>query len=103
MTFKKGEKYPNQGKRGPSKSTKNAREAIAALVEGNMPRMQNWLDQIAEDQGPIAAWKCMLDVIEYHIPKLQRTEVANADGKAFRVEAAERVIVDSRNPDAPAD
>ena len=74
MTFIKGEKKPNQGKRGPAKSTKNAREAIARLVDGNAERMQEWLDRIAEEEGPMAAWRCMADVIEYHVPKLARTE-----------------------------
>ncbi len=59
-----------------NKATKNAREAIGALVEANSPRMQEWLDRIAEEQGPLAAWNCMRDVIEYHIPKLARTEHA---------------------------
>jgi hypothetical protein len=42
--------------------------------------MQEWLDRIAEEEGPMAAWRCMTDVIEYHIPKLARTEhVGDAD------------------------
>jgi hypothetical protein len=60
----------------PNKATMNAREAIARLVDENAPRMQSWLDQIAEEQGPLAAWKCLTDVVEYHIPKLARMEVA---------------------------
>jgi hypothetical protein len=73
--FKKGEKKPNQGKRGPSKTTVNAREAIARLVDGNAERMQQWLDEIAEREGPLKAWQCMADVIEYHVPKLSRSDV----------------------------
>ena len=70
-------------KGSPNKATANAREAIAALVDSNAPRMQAWLDAIAADDklGPMAAWKCMADVIEYHIPKLARTEVTGKDGK----------------------
>ena len=60
----------------PNLATKNAREAIALLVDANSERMQGWLDQIAEKDGPMAAWRCLADVIEYHIPKLARTEVA---------------------------
>lgn len=58
----------------PNKATANAREAIARLVDGNAERMQEWLDRIADEEGPMAAWRCMTDVIEYHIPKLARTE-----------------------------
>jgi hypothetical protein len=70
----------------PNKTTQNAREAIAMLVENNIPRMQGWLDAIAEKDGPAAAWRCLQDVVEYHIPKLQRTEHANADGEPFVIE-----------------
>lgn len=75
-TFVKGEKKPNQGKRGPAKATLKAREAIANFVEMNAERMQGWLDEVAADdrQGPSVAFKMMMDVMEYHIPKLARTE-----------------------------
>lgn len=75
-TFKKGEKKPNQGKRGPSKTTLQARQAIANFVELNADRMQGWLDEVAADDrhGPAVAFKMMMDVMEYHIPKLARTE-----------------------------
>ena len=64
-----------------NKATKNAREAISRLVDDNAGRMQGWLDEIALEQGAMAAWKCMSDVIEYHIPKLSRTEMTGRDGK----------------------
>ena len=64
----------------PNKATRNAREAIARLVDENSERMQEWLDRIAEEEGPLRAWQCMTDVIEYHIPKLARTEVTGKDG-----------------------
>lgn len=75
--FRKGEKRAKQGKHGPPKATLLAREAIAKLVDGNAHRLQTWLDEIAQDEkhGPMVAWKCFMDVIEYHIPKLARTEV----------------------------
>lgn len=79
--FKKGEKKPNQGKRGPGKATLNAKEAIARFVDGNAERLQGWLDEIAEKEGPVAAVKCFVDLIEYHVPKLARTEVTGKDGK----------------------
>ena len=59
----------------PNKATKNAREAIAMLVDGNTHRLEAWLDEIAA-KDPVLAWRCMMDVIEFHIPKLQRTEHA---------------------------
>jgi hypothetical protein len=71
----------------PNKATVNAREAIAALVEGNIGRMESWLDQIAATDGPRAAWDCMCDVIEYHIPKLARTEISGPGGAPILVQA----------------
>lgn len=60
----------------PNKATANAREAIARFVDGNSGRLQEWLDAIAADekQGPRAAMACFLDMLEYHVPKLARTE-----------------------------
>lgn len=62
----------------PNKATSKARVAIAALVDDNAEKLSKWLEQIAEQDGPKAAWDCMMDVIEYHIPKLQRSEVIAA-------------------------
>lgn len=84
--FKKGEKRPNQGKRGPGKSTLIAREAIARFVDGNTDRLQGWLDDIAADErhGPREAFRCLMDVMEYHVPKLARTEHTGEGGGAVK-------------------
>lgn len=73
-SFRKGEKRPNQGKHGPPKATVAAREAIGMFVEGNAHRLQAWLDQIAE-HDPEKAFTLFQSVIEYHIPKLARSDV----------------------------
>lgn len=62
-----------------NKSTGLAREAIARFVDGNAGRLAGWLDQIAEDD-PKAAFQCFMDVVEYHVPKLARTELTGTDG-----------------------
>jgi hypothetical protein len=79
--------FKNLGKAGPgrpkglaNKTTVAAREAIARFVDGNADRLQGWLDEIAADQGPAAAFKCFSDLLEYHVPKLARTELTGADG-----------------------
>jgi hypothetical protein len=64
----------------PNKATGHAREAIARLVDENAPRLMEWLEQIAEKDGPKAAFVCMMDVMEYHVPKLARTELVGKDG-----------------------
>ena len=81
-SFRKGEKRPGQGKHGPPKATAAAREAIASFVDGNAERMQGWLDDIAADPklGPAAAFDRLMAVMEYHVPKLQRTEHTGENG-----------------------
>ena len=71
----------------PNKATRNAREAIARFVDGNVDRLQGWLDEIAEQEGPMAAWRCMTDVMEYHVPKLARTEHVGDGGGPVRIVA----------------
>jgi hypothetical protein len=71
----------------PNKATANAKEAIARFVDGNADRLQEWLDEIASDpkQGARAAFECFKDLLEYHVPKLARTEVTGQDGGAIVV------------------
>jgi hypothetical protein len=60
----------------PNKSTALAREAIAKFVDGNSHKLQEWLDDIATNEklGPKVAFDCFMQVAEYHVPKLARTE-----------------------------
>lgn len=73
-----------------NKATLKARRAIAEFVDDNAWRLQIWLDQIAQgvyeydENGnikkvlkmpdPQTAFSLFQSVIEYHIPKLSRTE-----------------------------
>jgi len=54
-----------------NRSTEQARSAIARFVDNNTERLAEWLDQIAED-SPKDAFDCVIKVMEYHLPKLQR-------------------------------
>ena len=76
----KGNAGKGRVKGTPNKSTANAREAIARFVDGNAERLQEWLDQIAVTDGPKDAFRCLMDVMEYHVPKLARTELVGKDG-----------------------
>ena len=69
----------------PNKATQAAREAIARFVDGNADRLQDWLEEIATNDGPQAAFKCFMDVVEYHVPKLARTEHTGKDGEPLQV------------------
>ena len=75
-----GERLGGRKKGTPNKATASAREAIALLVEANVPLMAAWMKKIERKHGPLVAMKCMTDLLEYHIPKLARTELTGKDG-----------------------
>jgi hypothetical protein len=57
----------------PNKATAAVREAIAAFAEANVPKLQAWLDATAA-KDPARAAELLLRALEYHVPKLARTE-----------------------------
>lgn len=81
MGFSKGQSgNPNGRPRGATnKATQEAREAIAMFVEGNVDRLNGWLDAIA-DESPKDAFDRFMSVVEYHIPKLARQEHTGEGG-----------------------
>ena len=69
------------GKAGPGRppgqrnyATLQGREAIAMFVDNNAERLGGGLDAIAKE-NPKAAFDAFMSVVEYHIPKLARSEV----------------------------
>ena len=96
MPFKKGQKStagPGRPKGLPNKLTVQAREAIALFVDDNAPRLAQWLDAVANGDpandvkpNPAKAFELFQSVIEYHVPKLARTEVTGAGGGSLVVE-----------------
>jgi hypothetical protein len=61
----------------PNKATGAARLAFANFVDNNADRLQAWLDDIASNEklGPKVAFDCLMQVAEFHVPKLARTEM----------------------------
>jgi hypothetical protein len=65
----------------PNKVTADARAAIAAFVDNNAHRLAGWLDAVAKD-NPEKAFQLFQSVVEYHVPKLARSEqTVNAEVK----------------------
>jgi hypothetical protein len=58
----------------PNKNTTRVKDAIALLSERNIDKLEDWLDEIAA-KDKIEAFKLMLQLLEYNIPKLSRAEV----------------------------
>ena len=77
---------PGRPKGMPNKATANAREAIARFVDGNAHRVEAWLNKIEADEGAAAAFRCFSDLLEYHVPKLSRTEHTGDKENPVRVE-----------------
>ena len=71
----------------PNKATLAAREAIARFVDGNAHRLQTWLDAVAAE-SPLKAFELFQSVVEYHVPKLQRTELTGRNGEPIQILAA---------------
>jgi hypothetical protein len=80
----------------PNKSTAQAREAIAQFVEGNAHKMQEWLEQVAigvkndDDKfivlpNPEKAFGMLQSVMEYHLPKLARTEHSGDEDQPVKI------------------
>lgn len=93
--------HPKTGGRKPgvtNKATREAREAIAAFVDGNADRLQGWLDKIADGRqdedgnfivkpDPAKAFELFQSVIEYHVPKLARTELTGKGGAPIIIQS----------------
>ena len=84
----KGIKTGGRAPGTPNKATLEAKQAIASFVDGNAHRLTGWLDQVADgipktdedgywvQPNPAKAFELFQSVVEYHIPKLARTELA---------------------------
>ena len=99
-------KGPGRPAGSPNKATVDARKAIAQFVDGNAHRLTEWLDQVAggvkvekEDPetgevtseyvvppNPAKAFDMFQSVVEYHIPKLARTELAGDPNSPVEVD-----------------
>lgn len=70
-----GKKTGGRKKGTPNKSTEIAREAIGKLVDENVVKFSGWINEIYEKKGAEAALNAVSGLIEYHVPKLTRSEL----------------------------
>jgi len=81
----------------PNKATTEAREAVKALIDANLPYLQTWLYNTAEGlkddetgkyiilPNPGKACDIVQNLVEYAVPKLARTEVVGDDKAPVRM------------------
>lgn len=70
-----------------NKATKDVRQAVALLAENNVSKLEQWLEETAKGDiangvkpDPGKAALLLLQAMEYHIPKLARTEHVGEGG-----------------------
>lgn len=105
-------KVAGRAKGTPNKVTADVRQAIASLLEANTANFSKWLAAVAEGQGeprlnddgepilddkgqPLVEWlrrpepgtalKLAMDMAEFHIPKLARTELTGPKGESLAI------------------
>ena len=88
-------------KGSPNKATQDVRKAISAFAEGTAAQFAEWIQTVAYGDGdqvkpdPGKAADLWLKAIEYHVPKLGRTEHVGEGGGPMQ-HRVEMVIVDSQ-------
>ena len=84
MARPKGQpKLGGRAKGTPNKTTSDVRAAIALIAQSNVESFQVWLQEIDD---PYKRCSLFLDLCEYHIPKLARTELTGKDGADLTVQ-----------------
>jgi len=99
----------------PNRATSEARQAIAAFVDGNVNRLSEWLDTVAngipkidpetgattEDYvvrpNPAKAFELYQSLLEFHVPKLTRMQVSGQEDNPVLVETNWQVFEDIIN------
>lgn len=78
----KGRKTGGRAKGTPNVATRDVREAIRRVAEDTAPMVEQWLSEIDD---PAKRLDLFLRMIEYHIPKLARTEVSGEGGGPLQI------------------
>lgn len=83
-------KYGGRKKGTPNRTTADVRAAIALIAQRNIMRFEQWLDRVAKDD-PYKAADLLLRAIEYHVPKLARSEHAGDGGGPVQAQINVRI------------
>lgn len=79
---KPGERRGGRKPGTPNKATEHAKSLFAAFHEANQGRVQGLWEAVAE-KDPALALRLFVDMAEFHVPKLARTELS-ADGSGLK-------------------
>jgi hypothetical protein len=74
----KGKKTGGGSRKGiPNRATADVRAAIAMIAQNQIANVERWLGEIEDPAKRVALF---LNLCEYHIPRLARTELTGKDG-----------------------
>lgn len=76
----KGRKTGGRKAGVPNVATANAREAIGRFLDDSAADALGWIREVYETQGPKAAFDCWVSLVEFGVPKLQRTDIGTNNG-----------------------
>lgn len=93
----KGTKTGGRKKGIANKVTQDSREAVAAFVNANAHRLQEWLDSVAKE-SPEKAFSLFQTVIEYSVPKLARHTHGSDKDDPLIIEHVIYKSVNARHP-----
>lgn len=81
-----GRKRPPGGSRKgrPNKANAELRMVVKQLTEGLASDVEAWIRKGAK-RNPLAAANLVVSLLEFAVPKLQRTELIGKDGEALRI------------------
>lgn len=78
-----------------NKTTRDVREMVAVVAQKNAAKIDGWLARVAR-KSPERALDLYLRMLEYHIPKLTRTEIVKDDNKVGRVIDSSQLTAEQR-------
>lgn len=81
-------RHPASGRAKGTTNKKSAdvRATIKFVAERKVLELEGWLERVAK-RDPERAMDLYLKMIEYHVPKLQRTEMTGLDGGAITIQS----------------
>jgi hypothetical protein len=82
--FSKGDPRAGRPPGSTNKITAATRDAIASLLEGNVDKLQTWIDQVAAED-PHKAFGMVMDLAAYVVPKMKSVELTAPEERRFVV------------------
>ena len=79
-----------------AKVTLAAKQAIVAFIDGNSTRIQEWVDEVHQENGAKDALNAYIALLEFAVPKLGRQEISGLNGGAIehKVTTSDKEVIE---------